>query len=160
MKFSQCAKPHGISYRTTLCWWRAEAINGYQAPTGTISLTEGQPASSRPEKVTVCARVSSLLSAKITWNGKQHGSEPSVPFGALRWLNVGGSQGQRGHFGVHDRRPRVLALLTDTSVARMVVAYWDRLCRFGAHYLETLFVAQPRRGRSKSRTWRRTIRRA
>src|SRR5258707_14809745 len=103
---------------------------------------------------------SPLLSAKVTWNGNQHGSPTPVPFGALRWLNVGGSHGQRGHSGVHDRRPRVLALLTDTSVTRMVVAYWDRLCRFGAHYLETLFVAQPRRGRSKSRTWRRTIRRA
>jgi predicted site-specific integrase-resolvase len=45
---------------------------------------------------------------------------------------------------------KVRGLLIDTSVTRMVVAHQDRLSRFEPHYLELLFVAQPRRGRSKS----------
>jgi len=58
--------------------------------------------------------------------------------------------------GVHDRHPKVRGLLIDTNVTRMVVAHQDRLSRFEPHNLELLFVAQPRRGRSKSCSWRRT----
>jgi predicted site-specific integrase-resolvase len=53
--------------------------------------------------------------------------------------------------GVHEsHHPKVRGLLIDTSVTRMVVAHQDRLSRFEPRYLEMLFVAQPRRGRSKS----------
>ena len=52
--------------------------------------------------------------------------------------------------GVHDRHPKVRGLLNDTSVTQLVVAHQDRLSRVELHYLELLFVAQPRRGRSKS----------
>jgi predicted site-specific integrase-resolvase len=31
--------------------------------------------------------------------------------------------------GVHDSRSKVRGLLNDTSVTRMVVAYWDQLTR-------------------------------
>jgi putative resolvase len=59
MKLSQYAKQQGISYRTALRWFRAGAITGYQAPTGTIIVTEGEAVSMRPEKVAIYARVSS-----------------------------------------------------------------------------------------------------
>jgi hypothetical protein len=42
MKLSQYAKQQGISYRTALRWFRAGTIMGYQAPTGTIIVTEGE----------------------------------------------------------------------------------------------------------------------
>jgi len=40
MKLSQYAKQQGISYRTALRWFRAGAIAGYQAPSGTIIVQE------------------------------------------------------------------------------------------------------------------------
>jgi len=46
--------------------------------------------------------------------------------------------------GVHDSRPKLLALLKDTSETRIVVEHRDRLTRFGFHYLETLLQAQGR----------------
>ena len=60
MKLSQYAKQQGISYRTALRWFRAGTIKGYQAPTGTIIVTEGetQPAM-RAENVAISARASS-----------------------------------------------------------------------------------------------------
>src|SRR5215471_19747025 len=60
MKLSQYAKQQGISYRTALRWFRAGTIKGYQAPSGTIIVTEGAVAApTPPEKVAIYARVSS-----------------------------------------------------------------------------------------------------
>jgi len=41
-------------------------------------------------------------------------------------------------------RPKLLALLKDTSVTRIVLEHRDRLTRFGFHYLEALLQAQGR----------------
>src|SRR5450759_5048016 len=57
MKLSQYAKHQGISYRTALRWFRSGTIKGYQAPSGTIIVTEGEQPSA--EKVAIYARVSS-----------------------------------------------------------------------------------------------------
>ena len=58
VKLSQYAKQQGISYRTALRWFRAGTIKGYQAPTGTIIVTEGEAAVPvRPEQVAIYARL-------------------------------------------------------------------------------------------------------
>jgi predicted site-specific integrase-resolvase len=124
----------------------------------TISVTASQSVSSCLEQVGVSARISS---AEFTDELERQAAR--LFDSALYCAGLSGDSGDerdRVRQCMTAAHPRVLALLTDTSVTRMVVAYWDRLCRFGAHYLETLFVAQPRRGRSQSRTWRRMIRRA
>jgi predicted site-specific integrase-resolvase len=49
-----------MSYRTALRWWRAGAITGYQAPTGTIVVPEGEtPPAMRSETVPLYACISS-----------------------------------------------------------------------------------------------------
>jgi len=58
MKLSQYAKQQGISYRTALCWFRAGTIPGYQAPSGTLIVTERETSQS-VEQVAIYARVSS-----------------------------------------------------------------------------------------------------
>lgn len=40
--------------------------------------------------------------------------------------------------GVNDSRPKLLSLLKDTSITRIVVEHQDRLTRFGANYILTL----------------------
>jgi putative resolvase len=47
--------------------------------------------------------------------------------------------------GVNDTRPRLLKLLTDPSVKRIVVEHKDRLTRFGYHSIEPLLKMQDRR---------------
>lgn len=46
--------------------------------------------------------------------------------------------------GVNDSRPKLLSLLKDTSITRIVVEHRDRLTRFGFHSLETLLEIQGR----------------
>jgi len=45
---------------------------------------------------------------------------------------------------VNDSRPKLLSLLKDMSVTRIVIEHRDRLTRFGFHYLEALLEAQGR----------------
>lgn len=59
MKLSQYAKQQGISYRTAFRWWQAGQIKGYQAPSGTIIVTEGEASLLPPQKIAIYARVSS-----------------------------------------------------------------------------------------------------
>jgi predicted site-specific integrase-resolvase len=46
--------------------------------------------------------------------------------------------------GVNDARPKLLALLEDQNLTRIVVEHKDRLTRFGFRYLETLLRGQGR----------------
>ncbi|GCE09156.1 hypothetical protein KDAU_64850 [Dictyobacter aurantiacus] len=46
--------------------------------------------------------------------------------------------------GVNDNRPKLLSLLKDTSITRVVVEHRDRLTRFGFQYIDALFSVQGR----------------
>jgi putative resolvase len=129
MKRSQYAKQQGIRYRPALRWWRSGAISGFQAPTGTIIVTEGegQPVT-HPEKVAIYARVSSAehkghlerQAARLTEYCAARGNQVAQVVKEIA-------------SGVNDSRPKLLTLLEDTSVTRIVVEHRDRLTRFGFH---------------------------
>jgi predicted site-specific integrase-resolvase len=140
VKLSRYAKQQGISYRTALRWWRSGAIKGYQAPSGTIIVTEGetQPAT-RPEKVAIYARVSSA-------EHKDNLERQAARLGeycTARGYQVAQVVKEIAS-GANDSRPKLLTLLKDTTVTRIVVEHRDRLTRFGFHYLQTLLEAQGR----------------
>jgi putative resolvase len=139
MKLSQYAKQRGISYRTALRWFRAGAIKGYQASTGTIIVTEGESAPARPEKIAIYARVSSPEHRENLERQAARLSEYCVARGYQVAQVV-----KEIASGANDSRPKLLALLKDTSVTRIVVEHRDRLTRFGFHYLEALLAAQAR----------------
>jgi len=140
MKLSQYAKQQGISYRTALRWFRAGTIQGYQAPTGTIIVTEDKSVPpAQPEKVAIYSRVSS----------PEH--RDNLERQAIRLAEYCAARGyqvaqvvKEVAAGVNDSRPKLLALLKDTSVTRIVLEHRDRLTRFGFHYLEALLQAQGR----------------
>jgi len=46
--------------------------------------------------------------------------------------------------GVNDSRPKLLSLLRDPMITRLVVEHKDRLTRFGFRYIETLLEIQGR----------------
>lgn len=138
MKLSQYAKQQGISYRTALRWFRAGAIPGYQAPSGTIIVTETKPVQTI-QKVAIYARVSS----------SEH--RGNLERQAERLVQYCTARGYQVHqvvkdvaSGVNDSRPKLLTLLKDTSITLIVVEYRDRLTRFGFRYIETLLATQGR----------------
>lgn len=137
MKLSQYAKQQGISYRTALRWFRSGTIKGYQAPSGTIIVSESEQ--SKPEKVAIYARVS------------EASHKDNLERQAARLSDYCAAKGYQTAqivkeiaSGVNDSRPKLLALLKDTSITRIVVEHRDRLTRFGFQYLETLLEAQGR----------------
>ena len=138
MKLSQYAKQQGISYRTALRWFRSGAIKGYQAPSGTIIVTENEQ--HKPtEKVAIYARVSS---AEYKENLEKQVARLS-DYCAARGYQVAQVVKDVAS-AINDSRPKLLALLKDTSITRIVVEHRDRLTRFGFHYLEALLEAQGR----------------
>jgi putative resolvase len=46
--------------------------------------------------------------------------------------------------GMHDTRPKLLKVLTDPQIGKIVVEHQDRLTRFGFSYIEQLFAMQGR----------------
>jgi putative resolvase len=128
MKLSQYAKQQGISYRTALRWFRAGAVKGYQASTGTIIVTEGEPAPARAEKIALYAPVSSPEHRENLERQAARLSEYCVARGYQVAQVV-----KEIASGANDSRPKLLALLKDTSVTRIVVEHRDRLTRFGLH---------------------------
>ncbi len=133
MKLSQYAKQQGISYRTALRWFRAGTIKGYQAPTGTIIVTEEEAPTHPHEKVAIYARVSSADHRE----NLERQAERLSQYCEARGYQVAQVIKEIAS-GVNDSRPKLLSLLKDTSITRIVVEHKDRLTRFGFHYLETL----------------------
>jgi predicted site-specific integrase-resolvase len=142
MKLSQYAKQQGSSYRTALRWWRAGAIRGYQAPTGTIIVTEGADvlqSATRPEQGALYARVSSAEHKDTL----ERQAARLAEYCAARGSQVAQVVKEIAS-GAHDRRPKLLTLLKDTTMTRIVVEHRDRLTRFGFHYLQALLEAHGR----------------
>jgi len=139
MKLSQYAKQQGISYRTALRWFRDGTIQGYQAPSGTIIVTESRAAVKVVEKVAIYARVSSSEHRE----NLERQAERLSQYCTVRGYQVAMIVREIAS-GVNDSRPKLLSLLKDTSITRVVVEHRDRLTRFGFHYIDTLFSVQGR----------------
>src|SRR5713226_2824457 len=138
MKLSQYAKQQGISYRNALRWFRDGTIQGYQAPSGTIIVTEREPMQA-VQKVAIYARVSS---AEHRANLERQ-AERLTQYCTARGYQVAQVVKEIAS-GVTDSRPKLLSLLKDTSITRIVVEHKDRLTRFGFHYIESLLETQGR----------------
>ena len=139
MKVSQYAKQQGISYSTALRWWHQGVIRGYQAPSGTIIVeTEGKQAASE-ERVAIYARVSRLEHRE----NLERQAERLTQYCAIRGYRVVKLVKEVGS-GVNDSRPKLLSLLRDPLITRVVVEHKDRLTRFVFRYIETLLAIQGR----------------
>lgn len=134
MKLSQYAKQQGISYRTALRWWQAGIIKGYQAPTGTIIVAEEPPKEAQTiSRVAIYARVSSHEHRANLERQVERLEDYCAVHGYQIAMVV-----KEIASGVNDARPKLLALLRDPTITRIVVEQKDRLTRFGFRYLDTL----------------------
>src|SRR5215469_7242731 len=143
MKLSQYAKKYGITYRTAFRWWQNGQIHGFQKPSGTIIVTEGEEeisvARAVGAMVVVYARVSSL-SQKESLDRQVARLED---YCAARGYQISRIVKENAS-GVNDNRRKFLALLADPKVTTIVVEHKDRATRFGFRYLETLLALQGR----------------
>src|SRR5713226_934149 len=139
MKLSQYAKQQGISYSTALRWFHDGVIKGYQVPSGTIIVQEEKPKPPTQERVAIYARVSS---AEHRANLERQ-AERLTQYCTARGYQVAQVVKEIAS-GVNDSRPKLLSLLKDTSITRVVVEHRDRLTHFGFHYIDALFTVQGR----------------
>jgi putative resolvase len=140
MKLSQYAKKVGVTYRTAFRWWQNGDIKGYQLPSGTIVVTEGEEPKVQPDgQVAIYARVSSHEHRA----NLDRQAERLEDYCAAKGYQVSKVVKEIGS-GVNDNRAKFLALLENQQVRTIVVEQKDRATRFGFRYLDTLLKGQGR----------------
>jgi predicted site-specific integrase-resolvase len=133
MKLSAYARELGLTYRTAWNLFNTGHIKGaYKLPTGTVIVPDFKE--DKKEYTAVYARVSSsenksnLISQSIRvqefcsakgWQVKEVIEECAS--------------------GLNDKRPKLIKLLKNKSVTRIVVEHKDRLTRFGFNYIQQLW---------------------
>ena len=140
MKLSQYAKQVGVTYRTAFRWWQNGDIKGYQLPSGTIVVTEGEEPQVKPDgQVAIYARVSSHEHRA----NLDRQAERLEDYCAAKGYQVSKVVKEIGS-GVNDNRAKFLGLLENQQVRTIVVEHKDRATRFGFRYLDTLLKGQGR----------------
>jgi putative resolvase len=142
MKLSAYARQVGVSYRTAFRWFKSGMIQGHQMDTGTILITEPletPTAPGYPTKVAIYTRVSAAEN-KEDLDGQ---AKRLQDYCAAKGYPVALVVKEIGS-GVNDTRPKLMKLLTDPSVTRIVVEHKDRLTCFGFNYIEQLLKLQDR----------------
>jgi len=141
MKLADYAKQMGVRYETAWRWYRDGKIQGRRIGAHTIIITEDQAeaTSSQAERVVIYARVSSAENRP----NLDAQAERLAAYCMAKGYQVSQIVKEVGS-GVNDSRPKLLALLEDQSITRLVVEHKDRLTRFGFRYLDTLLRSQGR----------------
>ena len=139
MRLSQYAKQMNVSYKTAFRWWRAGRLDAYQLDTGTIIVRDPFPETLSPKGIALYARVST--------QGQKADLDRQVErlktYAASRGYQVTKIVQEIGS-SMNDTRPKLLKLLTDPQIGKIVVEHRDRLTRFGFVYIEQLFAMQGR----------------
>jgi predicted site-specific integrase-resolvase len=138
VKLSDYARLKGVSYRTAWRWFKDGLLNAEQMPTGTI-IVQDQAVSETAIATVVYARVSAAENKTNLDAQAERVSQYCIARG-YQIKNVVKEIGS----GVNDQRPKVIKLLADQSVKRIVVEHKDRLTRFGFNYIDTLLKLQGR----------------
>ncbi len=137
-KLSDYARDNCITYKTAHIHFHKGLIQGaYQLPTGTIVIPDDYQDPTPTVRTAVYGRVSSSEN-RSNLEGQ---TERLVQFcTANGW--VVGSIIKECASGLNDKRPKLLKLLSDRSIGRIVVEHSDRLTRFGMNYIKTLYPGE------------------
>src|SRR5260370_28651983 len=139
MRLSQYAKQMNVSYKTAFRWWKAGRLDAYQLDPGTIIVRDPLPETPTPTGIALYARVSTQRPK----GGLDRKVERLKTYAASRGYQVTKIV-QEIASGMNDTRPKLLKLLTDHQIGKIVVEHRDRLTRFGFFYIEQLFAMQGR----------------
>lgn len=126
----------GVTWKTANRWFHDGKIPGaWQIDTGSIFVPDDilDNKNTKPEKTVIYARVSS------------HDQKDDLNRQAERLQNYCINNGYTIHSvekeiasGVNDNRKKLLKILLDKDVTRIVVEHKDRLTRFGFNYIQSL----------------------
>ncbi|GHO49797.1 IS607 family transposase [Ktedonospora formicarum] len=139
MKLSQYAKQQGVSYTTAWRWYKAGQLDVYQTATGTVIVRDPIQVTGHVGRIALYARVSSAEQKEDV--ARQ--LERLRSYAAARGYQVAKEVIEIAS-GLNDHRPKLLNLLTDTSIGTIILEHRDRLTRFGYHYIEQLLAVQDR----------------
>ncbi len=132
MKVSQYAKMNSVSKMTVYRMVKENLIPYKILPTGTIVILEDQ-ISEKPEYTVVYARVSSSQNKS---NLDTQSARICSFCAAKGWIIK--EVVKECASGLNDTRPKLLQVLTNKKVTRIVVEHKDRLTRFGFNYIAKL----------------------
>ena len=139
MKLSHWAKKQGISYRTAWRWFKNGIlpVEAMQSTSGTIIIYEDKP---KEVNVAIYARVSSFDQK----NDLDRQVARLVLFANSKGLSISKTITEIGS-GLNGHRPKLMKLLSDSSIQIILVEHRDRLMRFGVEYVESALSSQERR---------------
>ncbi len=119
--------------------WKAGRLDAYQLDTRTIIVRDPLPETTTPKGIALYARVS------------PQGQKADLDRQVERLKTYAASRGyqvtkivQEIASGMNDTRPKLLKLLTDPQIGKIVVEHRDRLTRFGFVSIDQLFAMQGR----------------
>lgn len=140
-KLSEWAKENGVHYRTAMVWMHEGKlpVQVVRTPGGHYRVVENAPVPLTSGKSVLYGRVSSHdQKADLV---RQMDRLRSFAAGlGLRDVEAVEELGS----GLNGKRPKLLKLLADSSVTRIVVEHRDRLARFGVEYIEAALQSQGR----------------
>ena len=123
------AREHGIKYRAAWNRYKAGKISGaLQDEFGKILIAEGK--SDKEEYVVCYARVSSSENKK----NLESQAERLVAYGNAKGYQIKQVIKECAS-GLNDKRPKMMKLLQDERITRIIIEHYDRLTRFGYHYI-------------------------
>lgn len=136
MKLSQYADLHGVTYRTAWNRFKLGKIpNAIMDDTGHVIIDEMKP--NTHKKTAVYARVSSSENRSNLLSQSKRVQE----FCSAKGWVVSTVVEECGS-GLNDSRQKLLKLISDPTVTRIVVEHKDRLTRFGFNYISTLWKGE------------------
>ena len=140
-KLSTWAKEHGVHYRTAMIWMHEGKlpVEVVRTPGGHYRVVEKIIASPTTEKSALYGRVSShdQKSDLVRQVARLRSFASGLGLQDVEVVEELGS-------GLNGKRPKLLKLLADPTVKKIVVEHRDRLARFGVEYIEAALQAQGR----------------
>ena len=136
MKLSQYASLHSVTYRTAWNRYKLGKIaNARVDETGHVVIDDSKLDTA--EKTAVYARVSSSENKPNLRSQSKRVQEFCSAKGWVVSMVV-----EECGSGLNDSRAKLLKLITDPTVTRIVVEHKDRLTRFGFNYITTLWKGE------------------
>lgn len=133
MKLSEYAKQNSICYKTAWLHFKEGKIpNARQLPSGTVVIDE--ETQTDKDYTVIYARVSSSK------------NKDNLDKQAQRLLDFCNANGwivnevvKECASGLNDERPKLMKILQNKQITRLVIEHKDRLTRFGFNYIQTMF---------------------
>ena len=136
MKLSKYAKNLGVGYRTAWNLFKAGKIKGaYKLDTGTVIVPN--EINDKLDYVAVYARVSSSENKANLISQSKRVQDFCLAKG---WVVKKIEEEYAS--GLNDKRPKLLKLLKDENITKIVVEHKDRLSRFGVNYITELWAGE------------------